>query len=195
MLRLHDYLSSGNGYKIRLLLTQLGIPFERIEWDITQGATRTPEFLRMNPNGRIPLLELESGHFLAESNAILSYLAEGTPFLPAGRLERGLAFLATIGNNAPFVGLFGTVVGVIHAFEELGAVRVQLKTDSNNVHSQRAIEKLGARREGVLRSYQCRANGKMRDTVIYSLTAEEWPDLKNALEARLAALGEAPRAV
>jgi glutathione S-transferase len=91
MLRLHDYLSSGNGYKVRLLLTQLGIPFERIEWDITAGATRSAEFLRMNPNGRIPLLELESGQFLAESNAILYYLAEGTPFLPGGRLERGLA--------------------------------------------------------------------------------------------------------
>jgi RimJ/RimL family protein N-acetyltransferase len=80
-----------------------------------------------------------------------------------------------------------------HAFEGLGAVRVQLKTDLNNVHSQRAIEKLGARREGVLRCYQCRANGKMRDTVMYSMTAEEWPDLKHALLARLAALGEAPR--
>jgi RimJ/RimL family protein N-acetyltransferase len=75
-----------------------------------------------------------------------------------------------------------------HAFEELGAVRVQFKTDLNNVQSQRAIEKLGARREGVLRNYQCRSNGKMRDTVVYSVTAAEWPDLKNALEARLAAL-------
>jgi N-acetyltransferase len=75
-----------------------------------------------------------------------------------------------------------------HAFEELGVERVQLKTDLNNVHSQRAIEKLGARREGVLRCYQCRANGTMRDTVMYSIIAAEWPDLKNALEARLAAL-------
>ena len=75
-----------------------------------------------------------------------------------------------------------------HAFEELGALRVQLKTDSNNVHSQRAIEKLGARREGVLRNYQVRSNGRMRDTVIYSVIDKEWPDLKNALAARLAAL-------
>jgi N-acetyltransferase len=77
-----------------------------------------------------------------------------------------------------------------HAFEELGCLRVQLKTDLNNLHSQRAIEKLGARREGVLRNYQCRTNGQMRDTVIYSVIAEEWPDLKQALEARLATLGE-----
>jgi glutathione S-transferase len=82
MLRLHDNLSSGNGFKVRLLLTQLGVPFERIEYDIDRRTTRTPEFLAKNPNGRVPVLELEDGSFLAESNAILWYLAEGTPFLP-----------------------------------------------------------------------------------------------------------------
>jgi glutathione S-transferase len=88
MLRLYDFLESGNGYKVRLLLHQLGIPFERIELDITRGATRTPGFLAKNPNGRIPTLELEDGTFLPESNAILWYLAEGTPFLPGDRLTR-----------------------------------------------------------------------------------------------------------
>src|SRR5262249_54014386 len=88
MLRLYDYLPSGNGYKIRLLLTQLGIPFERVELDIVQGASRTATFLAKNRNGRIPVLELESGEFLAESNAILFFLAEGTPYLPAERLAR-----------------------------------------------------------------------------------------------------------
>jgi glutathione S-transferase len=88
MLRLYDYLESGNGYKVRLLLHQLGIPFERVELDITKGATRTPAFLAKNPNGRIPTLELEDGTCLAESNAILWYLAEGTPFLPEDRLGR-----------------------------------------------------------------------------------------------------------
>ena len=90
MLRLHDCLVSGNGYKIRLLLTRLGIPFERIEYDIDRGATRTPEFLRKNPNGRIPVLEFEDGRLLAESDAILWYLAEGTPFLPEDPFERAL---------------------------------------------------------------------------------------------------------
>ena len=90
MLRLYDYLASGNAYKVRLLLHQLGIPFERVETDIVRGETRTPEFLARNPNGRIPTLELEDGTHLAESNAILFYLAEGTPFLPATRLERAL---------------------------------------------------------------------------------------------------------
>lgn len=88
MPKLYDYLESGNGYKVRLLLHQLGIPFERVELDIAKGETRTPEFLRINPNGRIPVLQLEDGTCLAESNAIQWYLAEGTPFLPGGRLER-----------------------------------------------------------------------------------------------------------
>jgi glutathione S-transferase len=88
MLRLYDYLPSGNGYKARLLLTQLGIPFERVELDILKGETRTPEFLRKNPNGRIPVLETEHGELLAESNAILFYLADGTPFLSDNRWEQ-----------------------------------------------------------------------------------------------------------
>ena len=73
-----------------------------------------------------------------------------------------------------------------HAFETLGALRVQLKTDLLNLHSQRAIEKLGAVREGVLRQYQIRSNGVVRNTVMYSVLAGEWPDLKARLEARLA---------
>jgi glutathione S-transferase len=83
MLRLHDSASSGNAYKIRLLLTQLGLDFERIEYDIDRGETRTTEFLgTKNSNGRVPVLELEDGRCLAESNAILWYLGEGTPFVP-----------------------------------------------------------------------------------------------------------------
>ncbi len=88
MYRLHNTMSSGNAYKVRLLLTQLGIPFERIEYDIDRAETRTPEFLAKNPNGRIPVLELSPGRFLPESNAILYYLAEDTHFMPADRLQR-----------------------------------------------------------------------------------------------------------
>ncbi|MEW6493721.1 MAG: glutathione S-transferase family protein [Cyanobacteriota bacterium] len=88
MLRLYDFLPSGNGYKVRLLLTQLGISFERIELNILKGETRTPEFLSKNPNGRIPVLEVEPGKFLAESNAILCYLGEGTPFFSNDSWER-----------------------------------------------------------------------------------------------------------
>ncbi len=88
ILRLYDFLPSGNGYKIRLLLTQIGMPFERIEVNIIKGETRTPEFLSKNPNGKIPLLEIEPGKYLAESNAILVYLSEGTEFLPYDRFLR-----------------------------------------------------------------------------------------------------------
>jgi glutathione S-transferase len=88
MLRLYDYLASGNGYKVRLLLRQLGIPFERIEVDILSGATRAPDYIAKNPNGRIPLLEISAEERLAESNAILFYLSEGTPFLPKARWQR-----------------------------------------------------------------------------------------------------------
>ena len=88
MLKLYDFLESGNGYKVRLLLHQLGLPFERLELDIVNGATRTPEFLARNPNGRIPLLELDDGTHLAESNAIQWYLADETDLLPDDPLDR-----------------------------------------------------------------------------------------------------------
>ncbi len=88
MLKVYDFTGSGNGYKVWLLMSQLGVPFERIERDILKGETRTPAFLEKNPNGRIPTLELEDSTFLFESGAILWYLAEGTTFAPSGRLAR-----------------------------------------------------------------------------------------------------------
>ncbi|MBM3643222.1 MAG: glutathione S-transferase family protein [Alphaproteobacteria bacterium] len=88
MLTLYDYPDSGNGYKCRLLMAYLGIAYRYVTKDILSGETRTPEFLARNPNGRIPLLELEDGTHIAESGAILWYLADGTKFQPAGRLAR-----------------------------------------------------------------------------------------------------------
>ncbi|MEX2126476.1 MAG: glutathione S-transferase family protein [Woeseia sp.] len=79
---------SGNCYKIKLVCSELGIDYEWRELDILAGATRTPEFLAMNPNGKIPLLELADGRYLAESNAILCYLAEGSELAGADRFER-----------------------------------------------------------------------------------------------------------
>lgn len=81
-LRLYDFLPSGNSYKIRLLLTQIGMPFERIEINILKGESRTTKFLSINPNGKIPVLEIGEDKYLTESNAILMYLSEGTEFLP-----------------------------------------------------------------------------------------------------------------
>ena len=88
MLRVYGDLQSGNCYKVKLLLTQLGQPHEWVHVDILEKQTRTPAFLSKNPNGRIPVLEIEGGVYLPESDAILHYLAEGTPFLPSERLLR-----------------------------------------------------------------------------------------------------------
>jgi glutathione S-transferase len=88
MLKLYEYASSGNCYKIRLLLNQLGIAYQRIPIDILKGESRTAEFLVMNPVGKTPVLEINPGQYLAESNAIIAYLADGTDFLPVDRWER-----------------------------------------------------------------------------------------------------------
>lgn len=88
MLKLHDYLPSQNGFKIRLLLQQLRQQYEHVPVAIFQGESRTPEFLQKNPIGAIPVLEPQPGVYIAESNAILCYLAEGTEYLPSERLAR-----------------------------------------------------------------------------------------------------------
>ena len=88
--RLYDYLPSGNGYKVRLVLKRLELPYQLVELAITTGATRTPEFLAKNPIGRIPLLEIPGRGYLGESHAIIGYLAEGTPLVPADRYQRAL---------------------------------------------------------------------------------------------------------
>jgi glutathione S-transferase len=80
--------ASGNCYKLQLLLEQLGRPYRWVEVDSVNGQTRTPEFLAKNPNGKVPLLELADGRHLAESNAILCYLAEGSDLLPADAWQR-----------------------------------------------------------------------------------------------------------
>ncbi|HWT17269.1 MAG TPA: glutathione S-transferase, partial [Patescibacteria group bacterium] len=81
MITIHGTNASGNCYKLQLLLAHLARPYRWREVDLFSGATRTPEFLAKNPNGKVPLLELEDGRCLAESNAILCYLAESTPYL------------------------------------------------------------------------------------------------------------------
>lgn len=83
--------ASGNCYKVQLLLELLGRPYRWTEVNSAAGETRTPEFLAKNPNGRVPLIELEDGRRLAESNAILCFLAEGSPFLPADAFARAQA--------------------------------------------------------------------------------------------------------
>ena len=87
-MRLYDHPASGNCMKARIALRQLEIPFEAVTVDLFRRETRTPEHMGRNPDGRVPVLELDSGEMIPESGAILLYLAEGTPFLPDEPLKR-----------------------------------------------------------------------------------------------------------
>lgn len=88
MLRLYDHPASGNCFKARLLLAHLDEPYERVFMDIFAGEALEPEHRTRNPAGRVPVLELDDGTFIAESGAILVFLSEGSEYLPDDRLER-----------------------------------------------------------------------------------------------------------
>jgi glutathione S-transferase len=85
VLTLHEYHPSLNGWKIRVLLGLLGIPYRSREVALFQGESRSEAFLKLNPAGAVPVLELEDGRTIAESSALLIYLADGTRFLPSER--------------------------------------------------------------------------------------------------------------
>jgi glutathione S-transferase len=89
MYKLYSMQSSGNSYKVRLALALLNAPYRAIEVDILRGESRTPDFLAKNPSGQVPLLEVGEGRYLAESNAILWYVAGGTPLAPESRIKGG----------------------------------------------------------------------------------------------------------
>jgi glutathione S-transferase len=91
-MKLYGMIDSGNCYKPRLLMAKLGLTFTNVEVSSHTGDTRKPDYVAKNPNAMVPLLELDDGRRLAESNAILLYLAEGTRFLPADKFERALAY-------------------------------------------------------------------------------------------------------
>ena len=84
-MKLYDYLPSGNSYKVRWVCARLGISYTHVPVDIIKGESRTPEFLSLNPAGQIPLLVLDDGRTLAESNAIIQYLADGSGLIPTDR--------------------------------------------------------------------------------------------------------------
>ena len=90
-MKLYDYLPSGNSYKVRLLLSYLGIDYDHVDVDIHKGDTHTDQFKALNPAGQIPLLELSDGRCIAESNAILYFLAEGTPYWPTSAFDQAKA--------------------------------------------------------------------------------------------------------
>lgn len=84
-MKVYGDTQSGNCYKLKLALALLGIPHHWIDVNVLAGDTQTPEFLALNPNGKIPVVELDDGRCLSESNAILNYLAAGSPLLPTDR--------------------------------------------------------------------------------------------------------------
>ena len=88
MYKLYDFLPSGNAYKVRLLLTQLQIPFELLEVNLLNRESRTKEFLQINPNGKIPVLEIAPNTFISESNAILYYLSQQTEYFPQDKYQQ-----------------------------------------------------------------------------------------------------------
>ncbi len=88
MYTLYSMQSSGNCYKLRLMMAQLGLIFHVHDVDVLGGETRTEEFLKINPNGKVPVLVLDDGRVITESGAALFYLAEGSPWLPKGRYKR-----------------------------------------------------------------------------------------------------------
>jgi glutathione S-transferase len=88
MLTLYDYLPSQNAWKVRQLLHHLGRPYRTVPVSIFEGEGRSEAYRRISPTGTVPAIELEDGRVLAESNAILAYLADGTPYLPSDPFER-----------------------------------------------------------------------------------------------------------
>ena len=89
-LTLYTHPLSGNCYKVRLLLRQLAIPYKSVQIDLLKQEQRQPKFLAKNPQGKVPVLEIETGKFLRESNAILHYLSQGTDLLPTDKLNHAL---------------------------------------------------------------------------------------------------------
>lgn len=137
-------------------------------------------------SGRMPwVLRLRHDHAGLSGGSVVGTSSYLEVSVSDARLE--------IGSTAYTPAVWGTAVNpevklllLGHAFDTLGAGRVQLKTDVRNQRSQRAIDRLGATYEGTLRRYQRRADGTVRDTVVFSVTAEEWPRVRDGLRQRLA---------
>ncbi len=85
-------IGSGNCYKVQLLMRQLGMPFEVINIDVLKGETQSPEYLSINPNGKVPYLKLPNGEGLGESNAMLAHLADGSEFMPTDPMDKTRVF-------------------------------------------------------------------------------------------------------
>jgi glutathione S-transferase len=134
--RLYDYVASANCYKVRLLFAQLDRPYERIAIDIFDGDTLTPEFERLNPHRSTPVLKLPDGRTLYESNAILWYLAAGTPFLPTDAYEQADVCRWLVYEQTDIMPM-------------IGGLRFRLVTGRFAADSDEALKRLAGAREAL----------------------------------------------
>jgi RimJ/RimL family protein N-acetyltransferase len=162
---------------------------ERV-WEHTSARPRTAEEYveqlgRALALGRLPwVVRLREGVGGLRADSVVGTTSYLDVSITDARLEIGsTAYTPAVWGSA--VNLETKLLLMTHAFEVLGVGRVQLKTDVRNVRSQRAIARLGARYEGTLRRYQRRVDGSVRDTVMFSVTAEEWPAVEQGLAKRL----------
>ena len=158
---LYDHPASANCLKVRILLRQLGLPFETVTVDLFSGETRRPEHLARNPDGRVPVLELDSGELLPESAAILLHLAEGTPFLPSAPLERArvhqwLFFEQNQVEPGLAVARFMALVGRVSKHPEVFADRLR--------QGRRALESL---ERGMVDPFVAGSTYTVADTALY----------------------------
>jgi glutathione S-transferase len=158
---LYDHPASANCLKVRIFLRQLGLEFETVTVDLFSGETRRPEHLARNPDGRVPVLELDSGDLLPESAAILLYLAEGTPFLPDDRLARArvhqwLFFEQNQVEPGLAVARFMALVGRVSKHPEVFADRLR--------QGRRALESL---ERGLVDPFVAGTAYTVADTALY----------------------------
>ncbi len=159
-----------------------------LDWAWMLGPLRTKESVDQRIGDGLKLEEREEAYAFAVVLKKEVRVVGSTAYLSINAKRKR----AEIGSTWYSPDMWGTAVNpeckfllLKHAFEDWRAVRVELGTDSNNVHSQHAILKLGAKLEGRLRNYRIRPDGTVGDTMLYSIIDKEWPDVKSKLQGRL----------
>lgn len=161
---------------------------QRLDWKWFLNPLRTREDVEARVAEAAKVEETNEGYVFAVKSASDNEIIGSTSYLGVVAKHKRLE----IGSTWYVPSVWGTAVNpeckyllLRHAFEDWGAIRVQLTTDVNNAHSQRAIMKLGAKFEGTLRNNGIRPDGSYRDSMLYSITVSEWPEVKSKLLSRI----------
>jgi RimJ/RimL family protein N-acetyltransferase len=168
-------------------LCEVGLDPELWRWTLT--VIHAPEEMRAYVE--TALRERDEGRSLpfatvdTASGRVVGSTRFGSISMADGRVEIGWTWVARRWQRTP-VNTEAKYLMLRHAFEALGCVRVELKTDALNAKSRAAILRVGAREEGILRKHMRSQGGRMRDTVYFSILDDEWPAVRAGLEARLA---------